>query len=87
MVYREIIAICSQIHKKQMNTLSAENVNYIKSQTVPVSNQYRTQLNKRDNKCLIGKLSPFELRSTQTDKHTVWEERRIIYEFTIRTVH
>jgi len=38
MLYREIIAVCSQIHKKHINTLRGQNVElYIKIQSVPRS--------------------------------------------------
>jgi len=34
MLYREIIAVCSQIHKKHINTLCGQNVElYIKTQS------------------------------------------------------
>ena len=38
MLYREIIAVCSQIHTKHINTLCGQNVElYIKTQSVPPS--------------------------------------------------
>ena len=38
MLYREIIAVCSQIHTKHKNTLCGQNVElYIKTQSVPRS--------------------------------------------------
>ena len=38
MLYREIIAVCSQIHTKHINTLCGKNVElYIKIQSVPRS--------------------------------------------------
>ena len=38
MLYREIIAVCSQIHTKHINTLCGQNVDYIiKTQSVPRS--------------------------------------------------
>jgi len=38
MLYREIIAVCSQIHTKHINTLCGQNVGlYIKIQSVPRS--------------------------------------------------
>ena len=38
MLYREIIAVCSQIHTKHINTLCGQNVElYIKTQCVPRS--------------------------------------------------
>ena len=39
MLYREIIAVCSEIHTKHINTLCGQNVElYIKTQSVPRSN-------------------------------------------------
>jgi len=39
MLYREITAVCSQIHTKHINTLCGQNVElYIKTQFVPRSN-------------------------------------------------
>ena len=36
MLYKEIIAVCSQIHTKHTNTLYGQNVElYIKTQSVP----------------------------------------------------
>jgi len=38
MLYREIIAVCSEIHTKHINTLYGKNVElYIKTQSVPRS--------------------------------------------------
>ena len=38
MLYREIIAVCSQIHTKHINTLCGQNVElYIKTPSVPRS--------------------------------------------------
>ena len=38
MLYREMIAVCSQIHTKHINTLCGQNVElYIKTQSVPPS--------------------------------------------------
>ena len=42
MLYREIIAVCSQIHTKHINTLCGLNVElYIKIQSVPRSKHTR----------------------------------------------
>jgi hypothetical protein len=42
MLYREIVAVCSQIHTKHINTLCGQNVElYIKTQSVPRSNKLR----------------------------------------------
>ena len=51
MLYREIIAVCSEIHTKQINTLCGLNVEllsvklrYIKIQSVPRSKHTPSQL-------------------------------------------
>jgi len=42
MLYREIIAVCSEIHTKLINTLCGQNVElYIKIQSVPRRKQPR----------------------------------------------
>ena len=47
MLYREIIAVCSQIHTKHINTLCGQNVElYIKTQSVPRSKHSPSQLYK-----------------------------------------
>ena len=41
MLYREIIAVCSEIHRKHINTLCGQNVElYTKTQSVPRSKHY-----------------------------------------------
>ena len=45
MLYREIIAVCSEIHTKHINTLCVQNVElYIKIQAVPRSKHTPSQL-------------------------------------------
>jgi len=45
MLYREIIAVCSEIHTKHINTLCGQNVElYIKTQFVPRSKQILSRL-------------------------------------------
>jgi len=45
MLYREIIAVCSQIHTKHINTLCVQNVElYINTQSVPQSKHTPSQL-------------------------------------------
>ena len=49
MLYREIIAVCSQIHTKHINTLCGQNVElfiYIKTQSVPRSKHTPSRLQK-----------------------------------------
>ena len=63
MLYREIIAVCSQIHTKHINTLCGQNVElYIKTQSVPRSKHTPSRLKKnqsvntvyRKNRCLFS---------------------------------
>ena len=45
MVYKEIIAVCSEIHTKQINTLCGQNTElYMKTQSVPRSKDPPSQL-------------------------------------------
>ena len=45
MLYREIIAVCSEIHTKHINTLCGQNVElYIKTQSVPHSKHTPSRL-------------------------------------------
>jgi len=45
MLYRDIIAVCSKIHKKHINTLCGQNVElYIKTQSVPRSKHTPSRL-------------------------------------------
>ena len=47
MLYTEIIAVCSQIHTKHINTLCEQNVEiYIKVQSVPGSKHIPSRLYK-----------------------------------------
>ena len=47
MLYREIIAVCSQSHTKHINTLCGQNVElYMKIQSVPHSKHTPSQLQK-----------------------------------------
>ena len=47
MLYREIIALCSEIHTKHINTLCGQNVElYIKTQPVPRSKHTPSRLYK-----------------------------------------
>jgi len=45
MLYREIIAVCSEIHTKHINTVCGQYVEfYIKAQSVPHSKHTRSRL-------------------------------------------
>ena len=48
MLFREIIAVCSQIHTKHINTLCGQNVElYIKTQSVPRSKHTPSRYTKQ----------------------------------------
>ena len=50
MLYREIIAVCSEIHTKHINTLCGQNVEfYINIQSVPRSKHTPYRLQKAVN--------------------------------------
>ena len=45
MLYREIIAVCSEIHTKHINTLYGQNVElYLNTQSVPRRKHTQSQL-------------------------------------------
>jgi len=50
MLYREIIAVCSEIHTKHIHTLCGQNVElYIKTQSVPRSKHCLSYKNQSVN--------------------------------------
>jgi len=83
MLYREIIAVCSQssqIHTKHTNTLCGQNVElYIKTQSVPRS-KHSVSVIKISHLMLYREI--IAVCSQIPTKHintVVWAERRIIY--------
>jgi len=79
MLYREIIAVCSQIHRKHINTQCGQNVElHIKAQSVPRS-KHSVSVIKTSQLMLYREI--IAVCSQMHTKHinnTVWAERRII---------
>jgi len=59
MLYREIIAVCSQIHTKHINTLRGQNVEFLSVK--PGSVQSSRQGWERGSDCLISCVSMFPM--------------------------
>jgi len=80
MLYRETIAICSQIHTKHMNTLCGQNVElYIKTQSVPRSKHPPVSVIKTSHLIMYREIIVyFSWDPYKTHKNTVCAERIIL---------
>jgi len=77
MLYREIIAACSHIHTKHINTLRGQNVElYIKIQSVPRS-KHSVSVIKTSQLKLYREIIAVCSQIHKKHKYSVWAERRI----------
>ena len=78
-LYREIIAVCSQIHTKHINTLCGQNAElYINTQSVPRSKHSVSVIQTSQlmlYREIIAVCSQIHAKHTNT---AVWAERRIV---------
>jgi hypothetical protein len=82
MLYREIIADCSAIHTKHINTLCGQNV-YLKTQSVPRSKHTLSSYKNQSVNFLYGNNRCLFWDPHKTHKHSVWAER--IFKDPVRT--
>ena len=76
MLYREIIAVCSEIHTKHINTLCGQNVElYIKIQSVPRS-KHSVSVIQTSQLMLYREIIALCSDPYKSHKYTVWAERR-----------
>ena len=78
MFYREIIAVCSEIHTKHINTLCGRNVGlYIETQPVPRS-KHSVSVIQTSQLMLYREIIAVCSQIHTKHKHIVWAERRIV---------
>ena len=76
--YREITAVCCQIHTKHINTLCGQNVElYIKTQSVPHS-KHSVSVIKTSLLMLYREIIAVSSQIHTKHKYTVWAECRIV---------
>ena len=78
MLYREIIAVCSQIHTKHINTLCGQNVElYIKIQSVPRS-KHSVSVIKTSQSMLYKEINSVCSQIHTKYIKTLWAERKFL---------
>jgi len=83
MLYREIIAVCSEIHTNHINTLSGQNVELLNVKAGGTYNDHwalggQISVVKTSQLMLYREITAVCSRiQTKTHKYTAWAERRI----------